>query len=130
MPPVPPSPEDISKVLNAIEKQNLHETHREARAIWSTLNWVSGRSTHIPDRFITAEISWMADTPPDLTPFRPPNTRRVTVVHLTNPEVRAGNIELANAYGHGWEVRNVPDDSREHPHGKPCPVCSHDIGIP
>lgn len=53
---------------------------------------------------------------------------RVTVMHLTNPDLLAGNRERADADGHGWEIRNVPDDGREHPCGKPCPVCSHDNG--
>ena len=52
--------------------------------------------------------------------------KRVTVMHLTNPQVRAGNTELADAGGYGWEVRDVPDDDREHPRGKPCHLCSHD----
>jgi hypothetical protein len=52
--------------------------------------------------------------------------KRVTVVHLTRPELRAGNRELADAGGHGWQVRDVPDDGREHPRGRPCPECSHD----
>jgi hypothetical protein len=51
---------------------------------------------------------------------------RVTVVHLTRPEPRAGNTELADAGGHGREVRDVPDDGNEHPRGDPCPACSHD----
>lgn len=51
---------------------------------------------------------------------------RVTVLHLTNPAIRAGNKELANAGGYGWKVLDVPDDGKEHPRGEPCPLCSHD----
>jgi hypothetical protein len=52
--------------------------------------------------------------------------RRVTVMHLTRPEHRAGNTELADADAYGWEVRGVPGDGERHPRGEPCPVCSHD----
>jgi hypothetical protein len=51
---------------------------------------------------------------------------RVTIIHLTNPEVRAANKEIADAGGYGWEIRDVPDDENQHPRGKPCPACSHD----
>jgi hypothetical protein len=54
---------------------------------------------------------------------------RVTVVHLTRPELRAGNKGLANACGHGWEVRNIPDDGSEHPRAVPCPVCTGELPI-
>lgn len=53
-------------------------------------------------------------------------TGRATVIHLTNPDVLAGNTELADADGHGWQVRDIPDDGRHHPRGKPCPACSLD----
>jgi len=52
--------------------------------------------------------------------------KRVTIIHLTNPEIRACNKELADAGGHGREARDVPGDGNEHPRGKPCPACSHD----
>jgi hypothetical protein len=50
-------------------------------------------------------------------------------MHLTNPEVRAANRELADAYGNGWTVTSVPDDGQQHPRGKPCHLCSHDAEI-
>jgi hypothetical protein len=43
--------------------------------------------------------------------FQSGERNTVTVMHLTNPEVRAANTELANAYGNGWTVSNVPDDA-------------------
>ena len=51
---------------------------------------------------------------------------RVTIIHLTRPEVRAGNTELADAGAHGWQARDPPDDGNQHPRGEPCPACSHD----
>jgi hypothetical protein len=66
MPPVPPSAADIDKILNFIKQNNLHETHLEARAIWETLLWVSGASTHTPGNFITCKIAWLKDAAPDL----------------------------------------------------------------
>jgi len=51
---------------------------------------------------------------------------RVTIIHLTTPEVRAGNRELADAGAHDWVVQDVPDDGQDHPRGHPCPACSHD----
>lgn len=36
----------------------------------------------------------------------------------------AGNTEMANASGLGWEVRPVPEDDREHTIGNWCPVCT------
>lgn len=55
---------------------------------------------------------------------------RVTVIHLTRPEPRAGNTELADAGAHGWHVRDPPDDGQPHPRGQPCPTCSHDADGP
>ena len=50
---------------------------------------------------------------------------RVTVTHLTRPDLLAGNTELADAGAKGWHVRDPPDDGRTHPRGQPCPACSH-----
>lgn len=52
--------------------------------------------------------------------------RRATVIHLTRPDLLAGNTEIATAHGRGWEIRDVPDDDRDHPRGTPCPACTLD----
>ena len=66
MPVVPPPRNDIKKLLDAIQRQKLHEIHREARVLWDALMWVNGYSTHTADRFIASNVDYLSNTPADL----------------------------------------------------------------